>query len=138
VRFVLIRWQSIFPRSLFRRQSSISINRLVDEMSWPTLRNGQVIHHIVPFKVSNLHYNWWEVGWLFKVTINPPLENPLLRYGWIYKILFGQNPQKNKKIKIKSYNRFPTCTCLDFITMISNSLGRQGKWVPCKRMYYVL
>jgi hypothetical protein len=27
---------------------------------------------------------------------------------------------------------------LDFVTMISNSLGQQGKWVPCKHMYYVL
>jgi len=24
--------------------------------------------------------------------------------------------------------------CLDFVTMISNSLGQQGKWVPCKHM----
>ncbi len=65
-------------------------------MAWPTSRNGKVVHCIIPFKMSNLHYNRWEVGRLFEMIINPPLEVPLLGYGQIYKIMFGQNPQKNK------------------------------------------
>jgi len=27
---------------------------------------------------------------------------------------------------------------MDFVTMVSSSMGKQGKWVPCKHMYYVL
>jgi hypothetical protein len=27
---------------------------------------------------------------------------------------------------------------MDFVTMVSGSLGKQGKWVPRKHMYYVL
>jgi len=122
VKFVLNKQQPIFPQSLFGKENSILINRLVDEMSWPTTHNGNVIHQIVPFKMSNLHYNQWEVGHrLFEAIVNPPLEVPLLRYGLIYKILFGQN--LNKKQYEVTIGNFPTCTCLDFIIMISNSFG---------------
>jgi hypothetical protein len=39
--------------------------------------NGNVIHQIVPFKMSN--YNQWEVGHrLFEAIVNPPLEVPFL------------------------------------------------------------
>jgi hypothetical protein len=50
-RFVLNRQQPIFLRSLFRGENPIPINRLVDEMSWPTSCNGKVVHCIVPFKM---------------------------------------------------------------------------------------
>jgi hypothetical protein len=57
VRFILNKWQSMFPQSLFKRESSILINKLVDEMLWPTSHNGKFVHSIVLFKMSNLHYN---------------------------------------------------------------------------------
>jgi len=105
-------------------------------MSWPTSHNGKVVRCTMPFKMSNLHYNRWEADQLLEATINPPLEVPLLGYGRIYKILSGQN------LKKKCYGiiigNFSIYTCLDFVAMISNSLGWQGKWVPCKHMYYVL
>jgi hypothetical protein len=55
--FVLNKQQPIFPQSLFEGESSIPINRPMDEMSWPTSHNGKVVHCIMPFKMSNLHYN---------------------------------------------------------------------------------
>jgi hypothetical protein len=90
----------------------------------------------MPFKMLNLHYNWWEAGWFLETTINPPLEVPPPRYRWIYKILFGQNP--NKKQYEITIGNFPTCICLDFIALMSCSLGWWGKWVLCKHMYYIL
>jgi hypothetical protein len=39
-RFVLNKGQSIFPQILFEKESSILINRPMDEMSWPTSHNG--------------------------------------------------------------------------------------------------
>ncbi len=72
--------------------------------------------------MSNLHYNWWEVGQFFEAIINPPLEVPPLRYGRIYKILFDQNPN-NKQYEVMIGN-FPTYTCLDFIAMMFSSLGQ--------------
>jgi hypothetical protein len=74
VGFVLNKQQSMLSRSLFRGESSIPINRPLDEMLWPTSRNGKVVCCMVAFKMSNLHYNQWEVSRLLEVTINPPLE----------------------------------------------------------------
>ena len=31
----------------------------------------------------------------------------------------------------------PHCTCLDFTKMSSQALGKKGKWVYCKHLYYV-
>jgi hypothetical protein len=87
----------------------------VDEMSWPTSCNGKVVHHTMLFNMSNLHYNWWETRQLLEAIINPPLEVPPNGYGWIYKILFGQNPNK-KQYKVTIGN-FIACTYLDFVTM---------------------
>jgi hypothetical protein len=136
VGFVLNRWQPICPRNLFKGENSIPINRLVDEMSRPTSHYGKVVRHIVPFKMSKLYYNQWEVGQFLEATINPPLEVPPLGYGQIYKILSSQKP--NKKQYEVTIGNLPICSCLDFVEMISNSLGRRGKWVPYKHMYYVL
>ncbi len=66
------------------------------EMSWPTSHNGKANCHTMPFKMSNLHYNQWEVGRLLEVIVNPPLEVPPLGYGRIYKIPLGQNPNKKQ------------------------------------------
>jgi hypothetical protein len=44
VRFLLNKWQPIFLQNLFGEESSILINRLVDEMSLPTTPNGKVVH----------------------------------------------------------------------------------------------
>ncbi len=93
----------------------------MDEMLWPTSHNGKVICHTLPFKMSNLHYNLWEASQLLKVIVNPPLEVPPSRYGRIYKIMFGQNP--NKKQYEVTIRNFLTCTCLNFVTMISSLFG---------------
>ncbi len=34
----------------------------MDEMSWPTTLNGKGVRSTLSFKMSNLHYNQWEVG----------------------------------------------------------------------------
>jgi len=93
----------------------------VDEMSWPSTHNGKDVGWTMPFKMSNLHYNLWEACQLFEMTINAPLEVPPFGYGQIYKILFGQNP--NKKQYEVTIGNFLAYTCLDFVTMTSSSLG---------------
>jgi hypothetical protein len=62
MKFVLNKQQIFFLQSLFGGENSIPINRPMDDMLWPTSHNGKVVHRIVPFKMSNLHYNWWEAG----------------------------------------------------------------------------
>jgi hypothetical protein len=135
VKFVMNKRQPIFPRSLFEGESSIFINRPMDEMSWPTSRNGKVICCTMPFKMSNLHYNWWEFGQLLKAIINSPLEVPPPGYGQIYKILSGQNPNK-KQYEITIGNLL-ACTCFDFVKMIFSSLNWQRKWMHYKHMCFI-
>jgi hypothetical protein len=55
-------------------------------------------------------------------TFYPPLDVHVLEYGWIYKNLCGEainNMQHEMTI-----GNFLACTCMDFITMISSSLGK--------------
>ncbi len=105
-------------------------------MLWPTSRNGKVVCHMVPFKMSNLHYNLCEAGRLLEAIVNPSLEVPSPRYGQVFKILSSQNPNKNQyEVTIGNFLAY---TCLDFVKMMFNSLGWQGKWVPYKHIYYVL
>ncbi len=57
VRFVLNKQQPIYLRSLFKGENFMPINRPMDEMLWPTSRNGKAVCWIMPFKMLNLHYN---------------------------------------------------------------------------------
>ncbi len=107
-------------------------------MSWPPSCNGKVfLSYNVIQDGPNLHYNWREASQLLEATVNSPLEVHPPEYGQIFKILFGQNPNK-KYYEVIIGNFLAACTCLDFVAMISNSLGQQGKWLPYKHMYYVL
>jgi hypothetical protein len=81
VGFVLNKQQPMFLRNLFVGENSILMNPPLDEMLWPTSRNGKDVHFMMPFKMSNLHYNQWEVGRLFEVIVNPPFEGSPLGYG---------------------------------------------------------
>jgi hypothetical protein len=29
------------------------------------------------------------------------------------------------------------CTCTDFISMLASSIGKEGKYVPCKHLYFI-
>jgi len=31
-----------------------------------------------------------------------------------------------------------TCSYVDFLSMMASSLNKQGPWVPCKHLYYIL
>jgi hypothetical protein len=64
------------------------------------------------------------------------LKVPALGYGQIYKILCGK--VSNKKQYEVTIGNFPAYICMDFVTMVSSSLGKQGKWVHVNTwiMYY--
>jgi len=77
-----------------------------------------------------------EVGWFFKVVINPPLEVLALRYGRFNNIL--SNVPTNKKQYEITIEYFQTCIFLGFVSMVASLLGQWKKWVPYKHLYYVL
>ncbi len=69
-------------------------------------------------------------------TFQPPLKVHALGYGQIYKVLCGK--VSNKKQYEVTIRNFLAYNCMDFVTMVSSSLRKQGKWVPCKHIDYVL
>jgi hypothetical protein len=81
VDFVLNKQQPIHLQSLFGGKNFVPINQPTNAMSWPIIQNGKVVRPTMPFKMSKLHYNWWEGGQLFETTINPPLKVPTPQYG---------------------------------------------------------
>ncbi len=96
----------------------------------------EVVQCTLQFTMSKQQYNQWEASWLLAATFQLPLHVLTPRYGQIYKILCGKVVNKMKYEII--IGNFPTCTCMDFVIMISSSLGKWGKWLPSKHMYYVL
>ncbi len=32
---------------------------------------------------------------------------------------------------------YHACTCIDFISMLASSTGKEGKYVPCKHLYFI-
>jgi hypothetical protein len=131
-RFDLNKQQPIFPQNIFKAENCILINR---EMLWPTTRNGKVVCQIIHSRCQIYTTIDQRLADFLKKLLTHHLEVPPLGYGQINKILSSQNPNKRQfEIIIKN---FLACTYLDFVTMISNYL-RQGKWVPCKHMYYFL
>jgi hypothetical protein len=48
-------------------------------MLWPTC-NGKAIHWTIRFKMSNLHYNWWEANQLLEAIVKRQYEVTLGNY----------------------------------------------------------
>jgi hypothetical protein len=97
---------------------------------WEAYLMHTTIYHV------KKHYNWWEAIQLLMATFQPPFEVLVLGYGQVYKILCGKiSNRKQYEITIGNFLNY---ICIDFMTMVSSSFGKRGKWVPCKQTYYVL
>jgi hypothetical protein len=61
------------------------------------------------------------------------MDVPLPDYGKIKTIeirFFANSHQYQVTI-----GKFPSCNYIDFINMTRTTLGKSGKWVPCKHIY---
>ncbi len=90
----------------------------------------------ITFKLSILQKNKWEVGQALKATLLIPSTNPPPKYGRIYHLFSGS--LKNRKQYEVIINDYSTCSCVEFFSMMSVSFYRQGLWVQCKHLYYIL
>jgi len=48
-----------------------------------------------------------------------------------------QDRHKRKQYEV-TISDYLACSCVDFASMMALSLGKQGLWVPCKHLYYIL
>jgi hypothetical protein len=108
----------------------------LDPNAWPKSRNVKKIYHLDMFKLSILQENKWEVGCTLETTLLIPSNNPPLGYGWIYHLLLG-SPKNRKQYEV-TISDHPTCNCMDFSSTMATYFNKQGLWVPCKHLYYIL
>jgi hypothetical protein len=66
------------------------------------------------------------------------LEVPPLGYGIVYTVHLPGSIAKQQLYKV-TIGDFPSCICIDFISMKANAL-RNGKkkWIYCKYVYFIL
>lgn len=136
--FQLEQRKALSPRNLFRTIPNLPI--LLSEIHIPEnpdshapTRYGKVVRRS-PHAPDADHRNKWESSALMNgynivgVTIVP---HP--GYGAV--ISFAAPTDNIYRVSISN---FPNCTCPDFIKMSTTSLGKKGKWVNCKHLYYLL
>jgi len=109
---------------------------LIQMTIWLKTRNSKTIWWVATLKFSMPQTNRWETSQTLEAIILLPTKVPSPRYGQIYIVSFGPPPTiKHYAVMI---GNFPTCICIDFITMMASSLGGHGKWVHYKHLYYIL
>jgi hypothetical protein len=94
------------------------------------------ICHALIFKIFTQQQNKWKVGRVLLANILPPTNVIFPKHGKLYIIILG--PIENRKQYEVKIDNFPTCTCMDFVLMMTSSLGAQGKWAHYKHLYYIL
>jgi hypothetical protein len=124
------------PWTFFVNESTTPSNWLANLDAWPKIPNNMPIWQPTTLKLSMQQINRWEAGRTLEPTFLPPTKVPPLRYWHIYIMRFG--PPPNTKQYDVTIGIFPTCTCVDFITMMASSLGGHGKWVHYKHLYFIL
>ncbi len=134
--FLLFEKSKCHPKNLFGDDASILVNKPVGANNQPKTWSGKNIHCASIFKISTQQQNKWEAGPIILVNILQPTNVPFPGYGKIYKIILG--PTENCKQYEVIIGNFPTYTCIDFVLMMTCSLGIHGKWVHCKHLYYIL
>jgi len=100
----------------------------------PCIRNGKCIrrNNKAP---SDDHSNQWEsarnvTGMILGVNILP--------YPRLGAVITLQSSIKTQhKVHQISLCNFPTCTCLYFTGMVFVSIGKRGKYINCKHLYYI-
>jgi hypothetical protein len=66
----------------------------------------------------------------------PPIEVPLPRYRKLM-FSFDINVFLNACHYHVTIGNFPSCNYFDFVKTFMATLGKRGKWVPCKHLYYI-
>lgn len=137
--FQLEEQKELSPRKLFGGHTTNvmdTINRPkpANPNDYATTRFGKPVRRNMGVPTID-HRNKWESARNVKAQIRNVVEVPYPGLGRIYTIESGIFP-KQKEYQVTISN-FPACTCPDFINMSAAALGKRGKWVHCKHLYYL-
>jgi hypothetical protein len=135
--FQLQQREAMSPRRRFRSIPNLPIPRSqfrvpADPETHPTQRHGKSVRRSTA-TASGDHRNKWESACLMDGTyITAVTAIPHPGFGAVINLV-----SKSDQTYVVSISSFPGCSCPDFKTMETTSLGRHRKWVPCKHLYYV-
>jgi hypothetical protein len=65
-------------------------------------------------------------------------HQPMLLLPGMEEYIIISSPIENHKQYEVTNDNFHACTCMDFVLLMTGSLGACGKWVHCKHLYYIL
>jgi hypothetical protein len=134
VRLLLEKNSDFLPHQLFSKVDmgiGFDVMQNPNSHGHPTIHFGKEVCRVVPSIDNN---NKWTIAncmvAIVKLLI---MDVPLLGYGKIITIEIGVLANLHQyQVTI---GNFPSCNCLDFINMSTSTLGKRGKWVPCKHIY---
>ena len=98
----------------------------------PTSRFGKTVRRNLGALMANHKNKWESVGLMDGYYVVGIIAIPYPRFGVLLNIV------SNDDIKYcVTIADMPHCTCPEFTKISSQSLGKKGKWVYCKHLYYV-
>ena len=97
-----------------------------------TLRNNYSIRRN-PDAPTAEHRNKWDSAALMNgCFVTGVTAIPYPGFGCVVSLDTGKN-----NVYLITLCDLPSCTCPDFLKMISAALGKRGQWVNCKHIYYI-
>ena len=130
---------TLSPRRLF------TSSKLFEVIEWtyerplhsdkpPCIRNGKNIRRNEKAPTDD-HRNQWESARNVTGTILGVNILPYPGLGCVITLQSGIEP--HHMVNRVTLSNFPACTCLSFSGMVSASIGKRGKYVNCKHLYYI-
>ena len=98
----------------------------------PTFRFGKTVRRNPAAPLADHKNKWESAGLMDGYYVVGVTAIPYPGFGVIINIVSKQDITYHVTI-----GDIPHCTCPDFTKMSSHALGKKGKWVYCKHLYYV-
>jgi hypothetical protein len=98
----------------------------------PTFRFGKTVRRNPTAPLADHKNKWESAGLMEGYYVVGVTAIPYPGFGVIINIVSKHDITYHVTI-----GDIPHCTCPDFTKMSSHALGKKGKWVYCKHLYYV-
>ena len=137
--FGLQRRERLAPRDLFQTRpdfTTIPTSRPPPDQAHqhPTKRDGKSVRRSAP---TVDHDCKWETASSMNARVTLMREVPSPGIGRVYSLATSNSILMGRVYEV-TVGLYPACNCPDFLAMESQSLGKRGKWIPCKHLYWVL
>jgi hypothetical protein len=135
--FQLQQREVLSPRRMFSMIATLPIPRTdfhapPNPDAHPTSRFGKTVRRNLSAPMPDHKNKWESAGLMDGYYVVGVTAIPYPGFGVLINIVSKEDISYRVTI-----GDIPHCTCPDFTKMSSQSLGKKGKWVYCKHLYYV-